>query len=59
VLRQELELVGEEALMYASDIPHAEMRENAAVEISGRTDLTESQKRKILGENAVRYYGRP
>ncbi|HVA22979.1 MAG TPA: amidohydrolase family protein [Chloroflexota bacterium] len=59
VLRQELELVGEDVLMYASDIPHAEMRENAAVEIFGRKDLTDSQKRKILGENAVRYYGQP
>jgi predicted TIM-barrel fold metal-dependent hydrolase len=54
---QELELVGEQAIMYASDMPHPELRDNAAEEILERDDLSDAQKRKILGENAARFYG--
>jgi predicted TIM-barrel fold metal-dependent hydrolase len=59
VLPQEIELIGEDHLLFASDIPHPEMRENAAAELLERTDLTDVQKRKILCDNAARFYGEP
>jgi uncharacterized protein len=59
VLPQEIELLGEDQILFASDIPHPEMRENAAAELLERTDLTDVQKRKILHDNAVRFYGEP
>ena len=44
-------------MMYSSDIPHVEMRDNAALEYLEREDLSAAVKRKILGENAGRFYG--
>ncbi len=58
-LKEELRLIGEDQFLYASDIPHPEVRENAALEILSRNDLTEGQKRKILFDNEVRFYGEP
>jgi predicted TIM-barrel fold metal-dependent hydrolase len=52
-----MQLVGEDHLMYASDIPHVELRDNAAEEYLERDDLSDPVKRKILGENAGRFYG--
>jgi predicted TIM-barrel fold metal-dependent hydrolase len=45
--------------MYASDIPHVEGRHDAASVILKRTDLSGTQKQKILYDNAVRFYGNP
>ncbi len=59
VLPHEIALFGEDNLLFASDIPHPEMRENAAAELVARADLTDAQKRKILYDNAVRFYGEP
>lgn len=59
VLPEEIELAGEDQFLYASDIPHPEMRENAAKVILERADLSESQKRKILRDNPIRFYGEP
>jgi predicted TIM-barrel fold metal-dependent hydrolase len=51
--------MGEDNLMFASDMPHPEMRDNAAGEILDNKDLTDGQKKKILYDNVVRYYGEP
>jgi predicted TIM-barrel fold metal-dependent hydrolase len=51
-----LELVGEDHIVYASDIPHAECREDPVREILGREDLSETARRKIVGLNARRLY---
>jgi len=51
-----LELIGEDYVVYASDIPHAECREDPVREILGRQDLSETVKRKIVGSNAQRLY---
>ncbi|HLH21516.1 MAG TPA: amidohydrolase family protein [Chloroflexota bacterium] len=59
VLPQEIECIGEDQILFASDIPHPEMRENAAAEILERNDLTDIQKRKILWDNAARFFGEP
>ena len=59
MLPQEIELLGEDQLLYSSDLPHGEGRHNAAKEILARTDITETQKRKILYDNAVKFFGEP
>jgi predicted TIM-barrel fold metal-dependent hydrolase len=59
MLPQEIALLGEDQLLYSSDLPHGEGRHNAAREILARTDITETQKRKILYDNAVKFFGEP
>jgi predicted TIM-barrel fold metal-dependent hydrolase len=59
MLVHEMELVGEKQILFSSDFPHGEGRDNAANELLERTDLTEVQKRQILYNNAVRFYGEP
>lgn len=59
LLPQEIELLGEDHLLFASDMPHPELRDNAALEILERRDLASEQKRKILCDNAIRFYGSP
>ena len=59
LLLGEIELVGEDHVLFASDFPHGEARENAATELVNRTDLTKAQKGKFLYDNAVRLYGEP
>ena len=54
-----LKQLGEDQILYSSDLPHGEGRHNAAKEILARTDLTETQKRKILYDNAVKFFGEP
>jgi predicted TIM-barrel fold metal-dependent hydrolase len=57
MMLEEIGLVGEDQILYSSDFPHGEGREQAANEILDRDDLSESQKRKILSDNTVRFYG--
>jgi len=59
LLLQEIALLGEDQILYSSDLPHGEGRHNAAKEILARIDLTETQKRKILYDNAVKFFGTP
>jgi predicted TIM-barrel fold metal-dependent hydrolase len=53
------ELLGEDQILFSSDFPHGEGRENAALEILERKDLSETQKRKLLFDNTVRLFGEP
>jgi predicted TIM-barrel fold metal-dependent hydrolase len=59
MLVQEIELLGEDQILYSSDLPHGEGRHNAAREILARNDISEVQKRKILYDNAVKFFGEP
>lgn len=59
LMLQEIELMGETQILFSSDFPHPEARENSAKQILARTDLSEPQKRKIFYDNAVRLYGEP
>ncbi len=59
MLLNEIELLGEDQILYSSDLPHGEGRHNAAKEILARSDLTDAQKRKILYDNAVKFFGEP
>ena len=59
LLPQEIELLGEDQILYSSDLPHGEGRHNAAKEIIARNDINERQKHKILYDNAVKFFGEP
>jgi predicted TIM-barrel fold metal-dependent hydrolase len=53
-----VKLVGENQIVYASDFPHWDHSfPQSIAEIRERGDLSEAQKRKILGDNARRLYG--
>jgi predicted TIM-barrel fold metal-dependent hydrolase len=57
MLQQLFELISEDQVLFSSDFPHGEGRENAALEILERKDLSEAQKRKLLYDNTVRLFG--
>lgn len=59
MLHQLFELIGEDHVLFSSDFPHGEGRENAALEILERKDLSETQKRKLLYDNTARFFGEP
>jgi len=54
-----IDLVGEDVLMYASDYPHSECQfPNSVDNILQWTSLGPETKRKLLWDNAVRFYKR-
>jgi uncharacterized protein len=58
-LRQAIEALGEDTLMFATDYPHSESWFPKSVDaILGWTSLPESSRRKLLWDNAVRCYRR-
>ena len=59
LLPEEMALIGEDQILYSSDVPHGEGRESAAHKIIARADLTDIQKRKLLYDNSVRFFGEP
>jgi predicted TIM-barrel fold metal-dependent hydrolase len=56
LLPQVVTLIGEDQIFFASDIPHGDREPDAVKTLEGRTDLTEAAKRKILYDNAARFY---
>lgn len=58
-LLHEMELIGEDQIVYSSDFPHGEAREEAAARFLERNDLSANQKRKIFYDNAARLFGEP
>jgi len=53
------ELIGENQVLFSSDFPHGEGRDNAALEILERQDLSTEQKQKLLYDNTARLFGEP
>jgi len=54
-----VERIGDDKIVFASDYPHWDgMFPHVVSTIRGRKDISESAKKKILGENAKRLYGR-
>jgi predicted TIM-barrel fold metal-dependent hydrolase len=49
--------VGEDLFMFSSDYPHADRTEGTARFLRERTDIPETARRKLLEENARRFYG--
>jgi predicted TIM-barrel fold metal-dependent hydrolase len=52
------DLLGDEVLMYASDYPHGESHFPQSARIVLGWDMPEARKRKLLWDNAVRFYAR-
>jgi predicted TIM-barrel fold metal-dependent hydrolase len=58
-LRQALEALGEDTLMFATDYPHSESWFPKSVEVVlGWTSISETARRKLLWDNAARCYHR-
>jgi predicted TIM-barrel fold metal-dependent hydrolase len=57
LMQEEIALLGEDQLLYSSDYPHGEGRENAAQELLERSDVSQAQKQKILFDNPIRLFG--
>ncbi|MBM4260191.1 MAG: hypothetical protein FJ145_02000 [Deltaproteobacteria bacterium] len=57
MMTQEMALLGEDQILFSSDFPHDEGRGDAMKEILERHDLSEVQKRKILCDNTLRFFG--
>ncbi len=57
LMQEEIKLLGEDQLLYSSDYPHGEGRENAAQELLEREDISATQKQKILYDNPTRLFG--
>jgi len=56
LLPEAIAFVGENQVMFASDIPHADREEFAARELLERGDLSDAVKQKILATNTLRFY---
>ena len=57
LLPQALQWVGDDRIFYASDFPHWDHSYPKSVkELADRADLTDVQKRRILADNARRFY---
>jgi predicted TIM-barrel fold metal-dependent hydrolase len=56
-LAMSLDWIGEDSVVFASDYPHTDSSWPESVRIMrARQDISETAKRKILGENALRLY---
>jgi predicted TIM-barrel fold metal-dependent hydrolase len=51
-----LSLMGEEHVVYGSDIPHADREHFTVLTLRERNDISDSAKAKILYENPRRFY---
>jgi hypothetical protein len=57
LLPQALAYVGADRIMYASDFPHWDHSyPRSAKELADRTDISDADRRKVLAENARRFY---
>ena len=59
LMKEEIALLSDDQLLFSSDYPHGEAREDAAQNLLERKDVSEIQKRKILYDNPVRFFGEP
>lgn len=57
LMKEEIALLGEDQLLFSSDYPHGEGRNNAAQELLARSDVTDRQKQKIFYDNPIRLFG--
>ncbi|MCC7107184.1 MAG: amidohydrolase [Chloroflexi bacterium] len=58
LLPQVIDLLGEDQVLYASDMPHADRERFNARELLERKDIAEAVMQKILWDNSVRFYGK-
>lgn len=55
-LPEAIAFLGEDQIMFASDIPHADREEFAARPLLQRSDISDVLKQKILATNTLRFY---
>jgi predicted TIM-barrel fold metal-dependent hydrolase len=51
------ELVGEDSISWGTDYPHFDCNWTGSVERLRQSNMSTSVKNKILGENAIRFFG--
>jgi uncharacterized protein len=56
LMKEEIAILGEDQLLFSSDYPHGEAREDAAQNLLERQDVTEIQKQKILYDNRCDFW---
>jgi predicted TIM-barrel fold metal-dependent hydrolase len=59
LLPQVIELVGEDNMVFGSDMPHGDREPFVVRKVQGRKDISETAKLKILEINPARLYGLP
>jgi predicted TIM-barrel fold metal-dependent hydrolase len=59
LMKEEIALLGEDHLLFSSDYPHGEARDNAAANLLERKDVTESQKEKFYMTMRCGFLARP
>jgi predicted TIM-barrel fold metal-dependent hydrolase len=52
-----IDIVGEDLFLFSSDYPHADRTEGTARYLVEREDLSPAVRRKLLEDNARRFYG--
>jgi predicted TIM-barrel fold metal-dependent hydrolase len=52
-----IDSIGEECLLYASDMPHGDRVPESVTLLRNRKDIPSSAKTKILRDNAMKFYG--
>jgi hypothetical protein len=57
LLPQVIELVGEDTMVFGSDMPHGDRETFAVRKVQARKDISETAKEKILEKNPARLYG--
>jgi hypothetical protein len=57
LLPQVIELVGEDNMVFGSDMPHGDREPFVVRKVQGRKDISEAVKLKILETNPARLYG--
>lgn len=57
MLPQVLAQLGDDYVIYASDIPHADRERFSVRALRARTDIADASKEKVLWDNACRLYG--
>jgi predicted TIM-barrel fold metal-dependent hydrolase len=57
LLPQVIELVGEDNMVFGSDMPHGDREPFVVRKVKSRSDISESAKLKILESNPARLYG--
>jgi predicted TIM-barrel fold metal-dependent hydrolase len=53
-----IDLIGDPVLMYASDYPHGESHFPESVSLVLDWEMDAERKRKLLWDNAIRFYAR-
>lgn len=51
-----INLIGEDHILYASDVPHSDRMIDSVTYLRNRTDISDGAKQKILSGNPARYY---